>query len=383
MAGDPEGWCVRELRSRAAAASESTAAAREDITIVIPVYQGAAYLPAAIASALHSPVRRILVADDGSDAETLRVAEELAAAHPHRVRVLASPTNRGTAVNLNEAVGHVETPFFAKLDGDDVLLPGYLETVFPVIASRPRLAVLAGHELRIRADEAVVFRPELLPPPRDLALVRIMADAEAFRFIINWSPNPTSSGAIYRSDAFREVGGFNRGMDWGEDWEIWLQFARQWEVGYVDAPSALYRIHQQSTTATATRQHRLCYGYDAVLRGAAEVCRYPDVFPLIRRRMLGVTKLYMAAAARQVWSSRRGSLDCCLKALGAFSIAVGKLPAPSLPKDAARRKRRPVERLATLNERSGAQGSTCAVGASGQRDVSPVDSNACSSQETS
>jgi glycosyltransferase involved in cell wall biosynthesis len=300
------------------------AAVSEQLTIIIPAFRCVAYLPAAAASALHSGAQHILIAYDGGDAGVLRLARELAAAHSDRVRVLASPVNRGTAANLNEAAQEVQTPFFAKLDGDDVLIPGYLESVFPIIASRPRLAILAGRDLRIAAGEALDFRPDLLPSIRPHAALQVMAGGEAYRFIIRWNPNPTSSGAIYRTDAFREVGGFDRQISWGEDWEIWLRLARDWEVGYIDTLSALYRIHDQSATAAANRQHRLCYGYDAVFRRAAELCEDAEIVPLIRQRMFVVAKLYAAAAARQLRRSRRDSIDCGRRAVEALSIALGR-----------------------------------------------------------
>jgi glycosyltransferase involved in cell wall biosynthesis len=297
-------------------------AVRDQLTIIIPAFRCSAYLPTALASALQTPACRILIADDGSAPEELAVARRLADMSD-RVRVLTSGSTRGVAVNMNEAAEHVKTPFFAKLDGDDVLIPGYLETVLPLIATRPRLAVLAGHELRIAADEVMEYRPELLPHVRRTAPPRIMEGPEAFQFIIKWNPNPTSSGVIYRTEAFRQIGGYDSGIEWGEDWEIWLRFAREWEVGYVAATSALYRIHEQSATATATRQNRLCYGYDAVFRRAAELCDHPEVLPIIRHRMFGVAKLYTAAAARRLRVSSRDSLNCCWNAARALSLAVG------------------------------------------------------------
>jgi glycosyltransferase involved in cell wall biosynthesis len=305
------------------AAAVECAEAGRDLTIVIPAFRCARYLPAAVESALHSAARHILIAEDSSGDDTLRVAERFAAAHPGRVRVLASPFNQGAAANVNAAAREVETPFFAKLDGDDILIPGYLESVFPLIASRPRLAILAGHELRIHADEAVEFRPELLPGFRRYVPVRIMGGAEAFRFIVAWDPNPTSSGVIYRTAAFQEICGFDRQLTWGEDWEIWLRFARKWEVAYAAVPSALYRIHDQSATATAVKQNRLCYGYDFVMRRAADLCRDDEVFPLIRRRMFRVSKLYAAAAVRGARTSPRESLHCCREAARALFLAVG------------------------------------------------------------
>lgn len=303
--------------------SDEQRTTREQLTIIIPAYRCGKYLPTAVASALDTPAREILIADDGSSAEELAVARRLETENPGRVRVLSSPKTRGVSTNMNEAAEQVETPFFAKLDGDDVLIPGYLEAFLPVIAARPDLAVLAGHELRIGADEVMEFRPDLLPRARRNAHLRVLQGAEAYRFIVKWSPNPTSSGVIYRTAAFREVGGFDTGIEWGEDWEIWLRFARRWAVAYVDAPSALYRIHDQSATATATRQSRLCYSYDAVYRRAAELCDYPEVLPIIRHRMFGVAKLYAAAAARRLRLSGRDSFDCCRNAARALSLAVG------------------------------------------------------------
>jgi hypothetical protein len=216
----------------------------------------------------------------------------------------------------------VETPFFAKLDGDDVVLPGFIESVFPHIAARPNLAVIAGHEMRICADEVMKYEPALLPRARAINKLRVMSNAEAYRFILQWNPNPCSSGVIYRTEAFREIGGYDRQISWGEDWEIWLRFAKRWEVAYTGTPSALYRIHQQSATASGTSSNRLCFGYDAVYRRAAEVCHDPEVLPLIRRAFFGVAKHYLGAASREARRSRKESFARCRLALRALSTAM-------------------------------------------------------------
>ncbi len=302
-----EGW-----RSRAG----------RELTVIVPAHRCAAYLPVAAASVLHGPAGRVLIAVDGGDDATLEVARQLEADHPKRVRVLNSPVARGAAKNVNDATTHVETPYFAKLDGDDVLLPGFIESAFPIIASRPRLAVVAGHEMRMDADEVMDFCPDLLPRARAIQRLRVMDGAEAYRFILQWNPNPCSSGAIYRTDAFREVGGYDQQIAWGEDWEIWLRFAKEWEVGYTATASALYRIHQQSVTANSATSNRLCYGYDAVYRRAAEICHDPEVLPMIRRAFFGVAKHYMGAASREARRSRKESLSRCRMAWRALSTAV-------------------------------------------------------------
>ncbi len=298
------------------------ARASRELTFIIPAYQCAAYLPTAVASVLHGPAAQVLIADDASGPETRQAALRLEQAHPKRVRVISAAKTRGTASNVNEAAGQVETPFFAKLDGDDVLLPGFVESVFPIIASNPRLALIAGHELRIAADEVMEFQPEFLPKARRIRNLKLMAGAEAYKFILQWSPNPCSSGVIYRTEAFREVGGYDEKISWGEDWEIWLRFAQKWEVAYSQTASALYRIHEKSATASDTYSNRLCFGYDAVYRRAAEICDDPEVLPMIRRAFFGVAKHYVGAASREARRSRKESLTRWRLAWRALSTAM-------------------------------------------------------------
>jgi glycosyltransferase involved in cell wall biosynthesis len=298
------------------------ARAGRELTVIVPAHRCASYLPVAAASVLYGPAARVLIAVDGGDRETLEAALRLEAAYPKQVRVLQSSVTRGAAKNVNDAAEFVETPYFAKLDGDDVLLPGFIEAAFPVIASRPRVAVVAGHEMRMDADEVMEFRPHLLPKARAIERPRVMAGSEAYRFIVQWEPNPCSSGAIYRTEAFRAVGGYDQQISWGEDWEIWLRFAKDWDVAYTGTASALYRIHQGSLTANSASNNRLCFGYDAVYRRAAEICHDPEVLPLIRRAIFGVAKSYVGAASREARRSRKESLTRCRMALRALSTAM-------------------------------------------------------------
>lgn len=271
---------------------------------------------------MHSPAAEIIISDDGSGPDVQRVAETYEKRHPNRVRLLRSGNRRGVSGNVNEAVREVRTPFFAKLDGDDVLIPGHIEAAFRVIAERPRLALIAGHEQRIAAGDMLVFQPGLLARSGDHLQVRIMSDVDAFRFILKWRPNPCSSGAIYRTEAFREVGGFDTAIEWGEDWEIWLRMAARWDVAYCHAPSALYRIHDQSATARHRRHFRLCYGYEAVYRRAAEICaEHPEVRPLLRRNFLALGRLYLTTAVKQALRFPKGTAICGVRAARALATA--------------------------------------------------------------
>src|SRR5215471_10533296 len=154
------------------------ARASRDLTVIVPAYCGA-YLPVAVASVLNGPAAQVLIASDGGNLETVQTARRLEAGNPERVSVVHSQKRWGSATNVNEAAAQVETPFFAKLDGNDVVLPGFLESAFPLIAARPSIAVIAGHGIPINADEVVRFEPGLLPRARRIQDLRVMSSADA------------------------------------------------------------------------------------------------------------------------------------------------------------------------------------------------------------
>jgi glycosyltransferase involved in cell wall biosynthesis len=293
---------------------------RRELTVIIPVFRCARYLPVAIASVLHTPVRRILITDDYSGDETTAVAHEWVRRVPERVSLIEARERRGPGANVNRAVQRVDTSLFAKVDGDDVLLPGFLESVFPVIRSMPTLGMISGHEKRITGDQWLNFEPDGYRTNNTVHPI-IMSGIEALRFIIEWKPNPCSSGAIYRTEAFRSVGGFDEGMSWGEDWEIWLRLAkRQWSLAYYDAPSALYRIHDNSVTAAEIRRNRMCYAYDEIFRRAASLCQDPSLRPVLRRAFFRTARTYFGASKRATFAygSVSESLRCVAGGLGAI-----------------------------------------------------------------
>jgi glycosyltransferase involved in cell wall biosynthesis len=90
------------------------------VSVIIPVFNGARYLSAAIASAFeqtHRPTD-VVVVDDGSTDESAAVAQSFGAA----VTVVRQ-TNQGQAAALNTGIRHATGEYVAFLDADDVWEP--------------------------------------------------------------------------------------------------------------------------------------------------------------------------------------------------------------------------------------------------------------------
>jgi glycosyltransferase involved in cell wall biosynthesis len=112
----------------------------ERVSIIITFYNQEGYLREAIESAIEQTVKpcEIIVADDHStkdhSVETIRSYE---ARFPGWVRGVFQPNNLGIPRNRNCALERVTGDYVAILDGDDRLLPNFIESHLSALAARP------------------------------------------------------------------------------------------------------------------------------------------------------------------------------------------------------------------------------------------------------
>jgi glycosyltransferase involved in cell wall biosynthesis len=104
------------------------------ISVLLPVYNVEAYVEAALKSIQSQTFTdiEIVVVDDGSTDDTLRIVEELAATDP-RIRIVRTPRNLGLPAALNFGLSHCIAPLIARMDGDDIALPTRLEKQLQVL----------------------------------------------------------------------------------------------------------------------------------------------------------------------------------------------------------------------------------------------------------
>jgi glycosyltransferase involved in cell wall biosynthesis len=99
------------------------------VSVVVPVYDVAAYLPQALGSILAQTHRNleVVVVDDGSTDESGAIADEHAARDP-RVHVVHTD-NHGLGAARNEGIRHARGDLLAFADSDDVVPPGAYEAL--------------------------------------------------------------------------------------------------------------------------------------------------------------------------------------------------------------------------------------------------------------
>jgi glycosyltransferase involved in cell wall biosynthesis len=99
------------------------------VSVVVPVYDVAAYLPQALGSILAQTHRNleVVVVDDGSTDGSGTIADEYAARDP-RVHVVHTD-NHGLGAARNEGIRHARGDLLAFADSDDVVPPGAYEAL--------------------------------------------------------------------------------------------------------------------------------------------------------------------------------------------------------------------------------------------------------------
>jgi glycosyltransferase involved in cell wall biosynthesis len=251
------------------------------VSVVVPAYNAAAYLPGALDSVLSQdyPHVEVIVVDDGSTDDT---AHAVAPYVERGVRYLDQP-NAGAGAARDAGVRAATGPLVAFLDSDDAWLPGKLTQQVAHLAQYPSLGLVAGayHQ----TDERGVA---IATVPVPAVACGDLFDALLVRNCIN------TSTVVTRKTVLDAVGGFGR-RPLGQDWDTWLRIARRAPIGFVTDVVAHRRAHPTSLShRNATRR----FAADAeILRAHLPTVRPAWKRPIIKARSRATTYYFLAAGS--------------------------------------------------------------------------------------
>jgi glycosyltransferase involved in cell wall biosynthesis len=202
------------------------------ISVVIPAYNAAPFLPRCLASVFDQTLQpqEVIVVDDGSTDDTAVLAERLGAKVIRR-------SNGGLSAARNTGIEGATGEWIALLDADDLWSPEKLR----LQAERVRKdTVLVYTGIRIFDDNGI--RQECLA--FDPAFVR-----RELRF-----GNPiTPSSVLVRRDAVSRNGGFRQDIRACEDWEMWVRLQSLGAFEGVPEPLTDYYVYPSSLSANPQR----------------------------------------------------------------------------------------------------------------------------------
>ena len=216
------------------------------VSIVIPVFNAAAYMKQTLESALEQTYRNIeiVAVDDGSSDGSLALLRS----YEPRIKVL-SQANRGVSLARNRGVRESSGDFLAFLDADDVWDPTKVERQVSVLTQHPgALAVYCDHRI-IDAEGNITGPSGALAQPRTSG--QLLRNLILSNFII--SP----SLVMLRRAAFEQVGGFDESVRAAEDYDLWMRIAASGPILYMLDTLVSYRRHGRNKYAGESLESHL------------------------------------------------------------------------------------------------------------------------------
>lgn len=125
------------------------------VTIALPVFNAGRDLRLAVVSLLQQTFVdwELLLIDDGSTDDAIEGIRDLV---DSRIRIFRDGTNKGLAARLNEAIDYARSPYFARMDQDDIAYPERLARQIGVMEADSRLDLVAVRCLTIDSTNAAL-----------------------------------------------------------------------------------------------------------------------------------------------------------------------------------------------------------------------------------
>jgi glycosyltransferase involved in cell wall biosynthesis len=226
------------------------------VSVVIPCYNQAHFLPESIASVVAQTYEHweIIVVNDGSPDNTNEVAQQLAAIYSKYTIRLVEKQNGGLPSARNAGIAAASGKYILPLDADDKLSSEALMNLLLLSVQADMPCVAFGSYHMFGSEQKTVISADVYSSDR---LKQI---------------NMLQVASMYAKDVWQIVNGYKEEMTAGyEDWEFWLN-CQEHQIPFVGTKEIVvyYRRMPGSMVTKAMQQHDVLY--------AQIVCYHPQLF---------------------------------------------------------------------------------------------------------
>ena len=204
------------------------------VTIVVPCYNYADYLPGAVQSIADQTFKdlEVIVVNDGSTDNTLDVARGLLEKYKGRLSItLVDQENKGhPSVTKNTGYSYARGDYYFTLDSDDMIRPEYVAKVMEAFEASPEVDIVYPGYQTFGATDWFHIPPDF--------------DFDSLKY---WDYIPYS--AVFRKAVYERTGGYNESPSLRimEDWDYWLRaYGEGFKFLPVKEALLLHRTHRES-----------------------------------------------------------------------------------------------------------------------------------------
>jgi glycosyltransferase involved in cell wall biosynthesis len=218
------------------------------LSVVIPAYNHAQYIDAAVRSVLNQTLSdlELIVVDDGSQDDT---CARLAAINDPRLSVVTQE-NQGAHAAINRGLHMATAPYLAILNSDDVYHVERFARLLPLLEEDASVGLVASHIEIINAQGAPMGvkhgYADLSPWPLAQPERAFRAGNDLRAALLGENYLATTSNFLFRRSGFAQTGDF-RPLRYTHDWDFVLRMAQHAGLVLHPEPLLQYRIHGSNT----------------------------------------------------------------------------------------------------------------------------------------
>lgn len=202
-------------------------------SIIIPLYNKADYIAETLKSVLNQTYcdYEVIVVNDSSTDNSLEVASSF---QDERIHIYTKE-NEGVSAARNYGIMHAKYDYIAFLDADDIWESDYLECQKKLIGTYPDAGIYStafySLEKRKRKLRNVLINEHIHFLVHDYFKESVMNGLS-----ICWT-----SSLCLKKEVIKEIPMFRVGIKRGEDLDLWLRIALNYDVAYLNLPKVFYR----------------------------------------------------------------------------------------------------------------------------------------------
>lgn len=196
-----------------------------EITIGISFYNAECYLEYAILSVINQTLKdwRLILLDDGSTDGSLSIAKSF---NDDRIEVYSDGINRGLVARLNQLTSMVQSPYYARMDADDIMHPNRLEQQLGFLKSHPDIDVVGSSVYFITNNNTVYSRKDYKKNP---------CEDDVYSDACFAHPSVTGKTSWFKANTYD-----NKAVRM-EDFDLWLRTINKSNFANINTPLLFYR----------------------------------------------------------------------------------------------------------------------------------------------
>lgn len=266
-------------------------------SVMIPVYNCSKFLPETLRGVLQQADEnfQIEVVDDCStDADVEQLVKAVGAG---RIQYFRQPHNVGSLRNFNTCVNRSRGYYIHLLHGDDIVRAGFYNRFESLFATHPNLGAAYCRFSYVNSEGKFLLNHELEQAAEGVI--------DNFMYRLAERQRIQYAAMVVKREVYEAVGGFY-GVEYGEDWEMWMRIAASYPIGYIPGIYADYRKHMSSISGRSFLTGKNMRDLEWVMK---QVQKY---LPADKRKEISACSkrfygAYALRTAAEIWKSMKHS----------------------------------------------------------------------------